>query len=104
MSRASLRNAIDEMCKSCIYDPGAEGGWREQVTDCDCSECPLYEVRPGVTSTGKPVKAIFSSQKARKLGRGYVGSASVENRANLGKKSGVTAFLSTVTAAPVSSF
>lgn len=104
MKRASLRTAIDEMCKACIYDPGSNGGWREQVGECDCDHCPLYEVRPGVTSTAKPVKAIFSSQKPRKLGRGYVGTASHENRANLDKKSGVTAFLSTVTAVPAGVF
>lgn len=42
----SLRAAIDANCKSCIYDPGARGNWREQVSSCSSANCPLHAVRP----------------------------------------------------------
>lgn len=43
---ASLRNAINEKCKECVYDPLLPGTWRAQVANCNCSACPLYSVRP----------------------------------------------------------
>lgn len=43
----SLRKAIDEKCKECIYDPhGGNGSWRQQVAACTSESCPLYSVRP----------------------------------------------------------
>jgi len=42
----SLRKAINEKCKDCIYDPLAGGTWLKQVELCTCSDCPLYPVRP----------------------------------------------------------
>ena len=42
----SLRNAINLKCKDCIYDPEVEGGWRQQVSLCELSDCPLWEYRP----------------------------------------------------------
>jgi hypothetical protein len=49
--RQSLRDAIDAMCRSCIYDPiGGRGGWRKQVEDCTSPKCPLFSVRPRSTS------------------------------------------------------
>ena len=44
--KKSLRKAIDENCKECIYDPLAVGSWRKQVTLCTVNKCPLYPVRP----------------------------------------------------------
>ena len=44
MSRA---RSIDEMCKQCIYDPGAGNGtWRQQTEACTSKACPLYKYRP----------------------------------------------------------
>ncbi len=50
---ASLRQAINAMCKACIYDPhSGQGNWRQQVTGCTASglhgatKCPLFDVRP----------------------------------------------------------
>ena len=31
----SMRKAIDEKCKDCIYDPEVEGGWKQQVWACE---------------------------------------------------------------------
>lgn len=42
----SLRKAINEKCKECIYDRQDVGGWRQQVTACTSFSCPLYDVRP----------------------------------------------------------
>ncbi len=42
----SLRKAINEKCKDCIYDDLAAGSWLQQVTICSSKSCPLYEVRP----------------------------------------------------------
>lgn len=50
----SLRNAINEMCRSCIYDPGnSNGKWREQVAACCSSCCPLHSVRPQTTAKSR---------------------------------------------------
>lgn len=44
---ASLRRAINEKCRECIYDPVAgRGTWRQQVGACTSTKCPLYPVRP----------------------------------------------------------
>lgn len=42
----SCRAAINAMCRACIYDPLAGGGWRKQVGACSCLTCPLYAFRP----------------------------------------------------------
>lgn len=43
----SLRKAINDKCRDCIWDPTGRGTWREQVFMCAVPECPLYSVRPG---------------------------------------------------------
>lgn len=42
----SLRNAINAMCRHCIYDQKSPGNWRQQVEACTAPLCPLFEVRP----------------------------------------------------------
>lgn len=42
----SLRKAINEKCKDCIYDPLDSGNWRQQVTGCTSRDCSLWLVRP----------------------------------------------------------
>ena len=46
--KKSLRSAINQTCRDCIYDEHAkgEGNWRQQVEKCKVSKCGLYEVRP----------------------------------------------------------
>ena len=46
----SLRKAINEKCKECIYDRLQPGNWRQQVEGCLSPRCPLFAVRP--TSKG----------------------------------------------------
>jgi len=43
---ASYKLAIDMKCAECIYDPGSEGTWRQQVKNCNACLCPLWSVRP----------------------------------------------------------
>lgn len=43
----SLRKAINDKCRDCIYDPQSGlGNWRQQVTLCTIKACPLWMVRP----------------------------------------------------------
>lgn len=42
----SLRKAVNDKCKECIYDPRSPGTWRKQVEDCTSRLCPLYQERP----------------------------------------------------------
>ncbi len=41
----SMRKAIDEKCKDCIYDPEVEGGWKQQVWACELQACALWPHR-----------------------------------------------------------
>jgi hypothetical protein len=61
----SLRKAIDDKCRDCIYDPLAAGTWRQQVTLCSVKLCPLYEVRP---KTGSPIPESVLSYYGVNLG------------------------------------
>ena len=38
--------AITAKCKDCIHDPAAAGTWREQVSVCTATDCPLWGFRP----------------------------------------------------------
>lgn len=57
---ASLKQAINNMCKTCIYDKAEPGTWREQVENCSVTKCELYEVRPMTGAT------INANRKPRK--------------------------------------
>lgn len=50
----SLRKAIDNKCKECIFDNMHEGTWKQQVTECTSYTCPLYPVRPKTKGKHKP--------------------------------------------------
>ena len=78
----SLRKAVNAKCRECLYDPlSGLGNWRQQVSACTSSECPLFPVRPKSrphterVSRGT-VKAVFSPQDGRTaegLSRGLAG-------------------------------
>lgn len=58
--RPSMRKAINNKCKECVYDPvGGAGTWRQQVEACSCSSCPLFEIRP-VSAGDKAVEITLS--------------------------------------------
>jgi len=61
----SLRKAINEKCKECIYDEYALGNWRQQTGACTSPNCPLFPHRP--RSTGSPINVANSVQKTAKL-------------------------------------
>lgn len=50
MKGTSLRAAVDQNCKQCIYDIQSPSTWRQQVTLCAIKECPLWHVRPQTAS------------------------------------------------------
>ena len=56
----SLRNAINQKCKDCIYDPEVEGGWKQQVSLCELSDCPLWEYRPHPRTSAQSPKMTAS--------------------------------------------
>jgi len=42
----SLRQAVNAKCKSCIYDPLAEGTWRAQTGACPVTICAFVACAP----------------------------------------------------------
>ena len=42
----SLRKAVNEKCKECIYDLKSQGTLRQQVENCTSMLCPLFNCRP----------------------------------------------------------
>ena len=44
--KAEVYFKIDKNCRFCLYDPGADGTWREQVEACTSPDCALYPIRP----------------------------------------------------------
>jgi hypothetical protein len=49
----SMRRAINEKCKDCIFDPAEPGNWRQQVTGCTSEDCALFPLRPMSESGAK---------------------------------------------------
>ena len=41
----SLRQAINMKCKNCIYDPELPFGWKQQVSQCELTDCSLWPYR-----------------------------------------------------------
>ena len=69
----SLRKAINDKCKECLYDPHADGlgPWRMQVEACTSPSCPLFDVRPRARRrkvNGATVKAEPSTENVRTAG------------------------------------
>jgi hypothetical protein len=48
----SLRKAINDKCRDCIYDSLARGTWRQQVEGCTIKSCSLWPHRP-MSTAGK---------------------------------------------------
>ena len=50
MKGTSLRAAINQHCRNCLYDKiSGVGSWRQQVEACTAKTCALYTVRPKST-------------------------------------------------------
>ena len=54
----SLRQAINNKCKECIYDSEQPGSWRQQVVKCTSISCPLYQFRPKPLSSPRHVAIV----------------------------------------------
>jgi len=48
---ASLKSAIREKCKDCIYDPLDKGTYLQQIEACTSESCALWSVRPLTIAT-----------------------------------------------------
>ena len=46
MLELTRQQAINANCKFCIYDPGADGNWKQQTQACTSKDCALYPYRP----------------------------------------------------------
>lgn len=59
--KRSLRGAINQHCRDCVYDPMDKGAgtWRMQTEACTVTHCALYEVRP----VSKPRKQLPSTEE-----------------------------------------
>lgn len=44
--RPSMRKAVNDKCRDCIYDPLDSGTWRQQVQACNSTDCGLWRLRP----------------------------------------------------------
>lgn len=56
---STLKQAVKEHCRWCVYDPLAGGNFLEQIEACQITICALYEHRP---LTGK-TKALLKEKK-----------------------------------------
>lgn len=57
------RTAINDKCRECIYDPvGGSGNWRQQITACTSTTCPLFPFRP----VSKPDTARAAREDVRR--------------------------------------
>ena len=64
----SYKKAIGAKCKWCIYDPIERGNWREQVTMCTATDCPLWHCRPKVRRlTEKQQKKLLHLMQASEV-------------------------------------
>jgi len=46
MKPLTRKQAINEKCRDCVYDPANGGSWRQQVTLCPCDDCAVWPWRP----------------------------------------------------------
>lgn len=53
MPKLTLKQAVNQNCKDCCYDPEAGGNWRQQVEACTVTKCALWEHRPLTATTRK---------------------------------------------------
>ena len=64
----SYKNAIGAKCKWCIFDSREPGNWREQVTMCTATDCPLWHCRPKVRRlTEKQQKKLLHLMQASEV-------------------------------------
>lgn len=67
MQTKSLRKAVDEKCKDCVYDSANGGTWLAQTEACTCEKsCPLWPFRPVTAATRRQrAEGGIRSQKAK---------------------------------------
>lgn len=51
LTKTTLRQAVNDNCRSCIYDSDEPGTWLSQVENCKISRCAIFEHRPVTSKT-----------------------------------------------------
>ena len=63
----SLRKAINDKCKECIYDSYSPGTWRQQTSECTSYSCALFPHRPlPIGASSEQRKAVIASDLSEK--------------------------------------
>lgn len=66
-TKLTLKQAVNQNCKECCYDPECPGNWRQQVEACGVLQCPLWEPRPLTAATRKAnAPELSDEQKERR--------------------------------------
>ncbi|MHC4346124.1 MAG: hypothetical protein ACYSUP_15735 [Planctomycetota bacterium] len=66
--RLSRTQAIEQNCRSCVYDPANDGTWRQQTTLCSCHDCFLWHWRPvSASDLPEPLLDAYGLTDAEKL-------------------------------------
>jgi hypothetical protein len=67
----SLRKAINDKCRDCVYDPlSGLGGAIQQIDACTCTLCPLYRVRPRIIAK-RPLSQALGGKAHALLSNGF---------------------------------
>lgn len=63
---ASMKQAIADKCRDCIYDSAVPGTWREQVEMCRSEKtCALWPYRPITVATMNKTRKENNEQAAK---------------------------------------
>jgi len=63
----TLRAAINDKCRECVFDRHGPDPWRQQAEAYTAISCPLYSVRPTALTSRRPKS--LDALKNRKLGQ-----------------------------------
>ena len=48
--KSGFRGKVNAKCIECQFDPMEQGSWQQQIENCGCKNCPLFEIRPRPTN------------------------------------------------------
>lgn len=65
----SIQQAINDKCRDCIYDECLKVTWREQVSNCTVTSCPLWKHRPTIQSPISKTTLTLNSKHKNSVSR-----------------------------------